>query len=241
MLIAWTSSFSHADMVLQGYGDRPAFCIARSSARVLHHRPPAPRRSVPVAVRACCCEASGRTGTISGPEVSVDCEEVDVDQTEFEGFVAAPYAALVRTAFLLMGDRGHAEDLVQATLLKSYVAVGRGARPEALEPYVRTAMLRQAVRWRKRRWWGERPTSALPDTSAASPDVERAAVLRGALMSLPVQQRAVLVLRYYEDRTEAETAQLLGCSVGTVKSRASRAIAALRASDLLTEEIDHVR
>ena len=164
-----------------------------------------------------------------------------MDDAAFDGFVSARYGALVRTAELLTGDRGHAEDLVQTALMKCYSAVSRGAQPHDMEPYVRSAMLRQALRWRMRRWHGERPAESVPDRPAAQSDAELATVVRAALMRLPAQQRAVLVLRYFEDHTEAETARLLACSVGTVKSRASRGLAALRACGLLIEEVDHAR
>lgn len=156
----------------------------------------------------------------------------------FGDFVSARYASLVRSAYLFTGDRGHAEDLVQTSLMRTYDAWHKLTDPANAEAYTRTVMVRLAVRWRKRRWRAEAPTDPLPEP--VSPDraaeVELSDAVHRALRSLPVAQRAVLVLRYYEDRSEAEIAQLLGCSVGTVKSRASRALVALRSAGLLTSE-----
>lgn len=149
------------------------------------------------------------------------------------------YPRLVRTAFLLTGDRGHAEDLTQSCLLRTYLAWGRLHDAGNAESYTRTVMFRLWSRWRRRRWRGEVPTATI-DTPAseATVSVETEDVLLRCLIGLPAEQRAVLVLRYFEGFSEAETARLLGCRPGTVKSRAARAIAALRASGLLTDDTD---
>ena len=167
-------------------------------------------------------------------------------ETEFAEFVAGSYAGLVRTAYLLVGDRGHAEDLVQQCLLSTYAAWARLDAVDRAAAYTRTSMVRLATRWRSRRWRGEIPTERLPDTSRAdhAGGVDRALQVRRALAGLPAAQRAVLVLRYFDDRTEAEVAAMLGCSLGTVKSRANRALATLRAQGLLADtdgpaQIDH--
>lgn len=158
----------------------------------------------------------------------------------FDELVAARYPALLRTAVLLTGDRGRGEDLLQDALVRCYSAASRGADPESLEAYVRTSMLRLAGRWSRRMWHRETPTADLPDRPQPADDVaERGAAVRAALLSLPLGQRAALVLRYLESRSEAETAALLGVSVGTVKSRTSRALAALRTSGVLIEELAH--
>jgi len=161
-------------------------------------------------------------------------------EAAFAGFVAGSYAALVRTAYLLTGDRGHAEDLVQQCLLTTYRAWPRLDSLDAAGAYTRTSMVRLATRWGARRWRGEVPTYDLPEHGADdhAGAVDSAVLVRRALGALPAQQRAVLVLRYLEDRSEAEVAAIMGCSVGTVKSRASRALAALRAHGLLVEA-DH--
>jgi len=105
-------------------------------------------------------------------------------------------------------------------------------------PYVRTVMVRTSIGWRRRRWNGESPANTLPEPAAATDFSSAFATrerLRGALATLPARQRAVVVLRFYEDRTEAEVAELLGCSRGTVKSQAAKALAKLR--DRLDDEI----
>lgn len=155
----------------------------------------------------------------------------------FRQFVAARYPSLVGTAYLLTGDRGHAEDLVQTSLLRTYGAWRRLADPANAEAYTRTVMVRLATRWGARRWRGERPAERLPETASMdhAAAVDLAEAVRAALLALPVQQRAVLVLRFYEQRSEAEIAEVLGCQVGTVKSRASRGLAALRTAGLLAD------
>lgn len=158
------------------------------------------------------------------------------DEEAFGRFVLAAYPGLLRRAYFLVGDRGHAEDLVQSALATGYLRWRRVHEPEA---YLRTVMARTAIGWRSRRWNGECPTDPLPDgveTRDAFADVDRFDVVRRALMSLPMEQRAVVVLRYFDDCTEAEIARVMGCSIGTVKSRASRALTALRDSGLLAEE-----
>lgn len=158
------------------------------------------------------------------------------DEEGFGRYVMDAYAGLLRRAMLLVGDRGHAEDLVQQSLESAYSRWRRVREPDA---YVRTIMARKAIDWRTRRWTGELPTHPLPDGSAAADsagDFDLSAVVRQALMSLPPEQRAVVVLRYFDDCSEAEIAATLKCSTGTVKSRASRALATLRVNGLLAEE-----
>lgn len=159
----------------------------------------------------------------------------------FAAFVRARYRAFVRTAVLLTGDRGLAEDLVQQALLHVYEAMRRGADPDSLEAYTRATMVRLATRWRATRWRQERP-AVVPEVAQSS-DQDLPLQVRRALMSLPVGQRAVVVLRYYEGLNEQETAYALSIPVGTVKSRMSRALTALRAGGLLVtsdvKEDDH--
>jgi RNA polymerase sigma-70 factor (sigma-E family) len=156
-----------------------------------------------------------------------------VDGDAFAGFVRVRYGSLLRYAFLLTADRGHAEDLVQDGLARTYAAWGRLEEPAAADAYTRTTLVRLALRARRRRWRGETPTSALPERPAEDADPDLAESVRVALAALPAEQRAVLVLRYYDDRTEREIAALLDCSPGTVKSRAARGLAALREAGLL--------
>lgn len=150
---------------------------------------------------------------------------------EFESFVARGYSGLVRFGAMLLGDAGRGEDLVQTALITTYGAWARLGDPAAAGAYTRKVMVREAGRWRRRRWSGERPTDAVPEhgmVDDATGRVADHAALIGALRTLPVGQRAVLLLRFLEGRSEAETASELGISLGTVKSRAARGLAALR-------------
>jgi RNA polymerase sigma-70 factor (sigma-E family) len=163
---------------------------------------------------------------------------VDVDGDDFARFVDERQRALLQSAWLLTGDWGLAEDLVQASLARTWLRWQRIRRRDDPEIYVRRVMVSTWVNWSRRKWRGERPGDDLPDRPApgdlASEAVARVAVRR-ALGSLTDRQRAVLVLRVYDDLTEAQTAQVLGCAVGTVKSTMSQALAKLRADRLLAE------
>lgn len=153
----------------------------------------------------------------------------------FEEFVVARQAALLRTAFLLTGHAQDAEDLVQTALIKVVPHWRRIA--DDPEPYVRRVLVRENIsRWRRRRW-REVGTDVLPEVLAVGPDHDGLLTLRAALADLSPRQRSVVVLRYYEDRTEAETADLLGISVGTVKSHARDALVRLRAG-LVSQPVD---
>lgn len=149
----------------------------------------------------------------------------------FEEYVAARRSALLRTAYLLTGHREDAEDLVQVALVK---AVPHWAKiADDPEPYVRKVLARESIsRWRRRRW-REVHTDAVPESPVEGPGADRV-TLQAALTQLAPRQRAVIVLRYYEDLTEAETARVLGISVGTVKSQARDALARLRVEALDT-------
>lgn len=159
---------------------------------------------------------------------------------EFAAFVAARYRALVRTGLALTGDRGHAEDLVQSALIRTYLAWSRLREPANAEAYTRRTLVRLALRARRRHWNGEVAAGQMPE--AASPPGSGTAAddvaldVRRALAGLPSGQRAVLVLRFLDDVSEAETARLLGISLGTVKSRAARGLASLRQAGLLDRE-----
>lgn len=152
------------------------------------------------------------------------------DRDAFAGFVAARSGALHRAAYLMVGDAGLAQDLVQEALTKTYVAWPRLRDPGNAEAYTRKAITTTAISWFRRRSWSERPTDRLPETAGASPAdaVDERAWLWQALLELPVRQRAAVVLRYYEDLTEAQTAAAMGCAVGTVKSQVSAALRKLR-------------
>ena len=148
------------------------------------------------------------------------------DRDSFEEYVVARRSALLRTAYLLTGSHADAEDLVQTALIKCVPVWKRIAdRPE---PYVRQVLVRESIsRWRRRRW-RETSVDDVPDGAVAEPDVAGRVALRQALGALPPRQRAVIVLRYYEDLTERETASVLGVAVGTVKSQARDGLARLR-------------
>ena len=154
---------------------------------------------------------------------------------EFGAFVAARGDALWRSAWLLTGDHQLAEDLVQTALAKSWRAWTRvGA--DGFEAYVRRVLFTTYVSWWRRKWRGERPTADLPEAATATVDPDGRRDLVTALADLPRGQRAVVVLRYFEDLTEQQTAALLGVSVGTVKSQFSRALRSLRSSPHLQRE-----
>ncbi|WP_439657427.1 SigE family RNA polymerase sigma factor [Lentzea sp. HUAS TT2] len=154
----------------------------------------------------------------------------------FEEFVAVTSPRLLRMAFLLTRDMGHAEDLLQTALAKAWRAWHRvDGDPE---PYVRRIIVTSHATWWRRKWRSEEPSGELPERPGESPQdvVDEREWLWQALGRLPRRQRAVLVLRFYEDLTEAQVAGLLGCSVGTVKSQASKALAKLRLDDTITFE-----
>lgn len=152
------------------------------------------------------------------------------DNDGFDQFVAYRYPALVRLGALLTGDAGHGEDLVQDALVVTY-RHWRRLHPEGNpEAYTRKVMVRSAWRAKRRRWRQEVPTADLPDgaTSDEYANSDAATTILPALRRLPAQQRVVLVLRYWDDKSEEQIASTLGIPAGTVKSRAARAIRALR-------------
>jgi RNA polymerase sigma-70 factor (sigma-E family) len=145
----------------------------------------------------------------------------------------------LQVAVLLAGDWHAAEDLVQASLLKLYRIWPQLDTGADLDAYLRRIMVNTLRSWWRARWRRETPAAVLPERVSQEDAADRqalSAVVRGALARLPRQQRAVLVLRHYEDLPEAEVAELLGCSVGTVKTHAHRGLRALR--ELLGEEFD---
>ncbi|RZU73118.1 RNA polymerase sigma-70 factor (sigma-E family) [Micromonospora kangleipakensis] len=151
-------------------------------------------------------------------------------EEEFREFVAARSGALLRTAYLLAGDWATAEDLLQTALTKTYLAWKRLGGIDAIEPYARRVLVNTSTSWWRRRWHGERPTDVLPERAGVDEieqQLDRDALWRH-LSALPARQRAVLVLRFYEDMSEAQTAALLEISPGTVKSQTSRALSTLR-------------
>lgn len=162
------------------------------------------------------------------------------EQDQFAAFVRARSTALLRTAHLLTGDIGHGEDLLQQAL-ERLARHWRRIHGDP-EPYVRRTLINLATdRWRLR---GRRPIETSLDplepmsTTDAHKQVEERFDLIHAMRSLTARQRAVLVLRYFEDLSEEDVARLMGCSVGTVKSTGSRALAALRIRSDVTPSSD---
>jgi RNA polymerase sigma-70 factor (sigma-E family) len=148
-----------------------------------------------------------------------------MDEAEFDAFVVARSPALLRTAYLLLHDESLAEDLLQTSLTKAWFAWQRiEVEPEA---YVRRILVTTSASWWRRKWTAEAPTADLPERGSVEGPTDKHDVW-DAIGRLPGRQRAVVVLRYLEDRSEAETADLLGCAVGTVKSQAAKALAKLR-------------
>jgi RNA polymerase sigma-70 factor (sigma-E family) len=156
------------------------------------------------------------------------------DRATYSAFLAARSDRLMRTAYLLCRDWAKAEDLVQEAMAKAWPAWNRlNDQPEA---YVRKVMFTTYISWWRRRWRAEVPAEELPERAAPDEGMARADqrdALWRALARLPARQRAVIVLRYYEDLSEAETAETLGITIGTVKSQASKALAKLRVDDSL--------
>jgi RNA polymerase sigma-70 factor (sigma-E family) len=168
---------------------------------------------------------------------------VMTEAADFADFVQRRSGALLRAAWLLTsGDWALAEDLAQTTLGEVWRRWDRVAGMDAPDAYAHKVMVNTSLRWRGRRWTGETAYAELPESVAATGGFQQVDVresLSRALRELTAKQRAVIMLRYFEDRTEAETAAVMGCSAGTVKSQASKALARLRLvpglADILTE------
>ncbi len=154
-----------------------------------------------------------------------------MDRDGFDEWVTAAAPRLHGSAFLLTGDWALAQDLVQHACAATWPRFASLREPEA---YARTVLVRTASSWWRRRWRGEVPYAQLPERPAGDlwGDVDRRQVVAAHLAALPARQRAVLVLRFYDDLPEADTAAALGWPIGTVKSTTARALAALRAAGL---------
>jgi RNA polymerase sigma-70 factor (sigma-E family) len=152
---------------------------------------------------------------------------------EFAELVHACWASLYRTAYLMLGDAADAEDLVQTALAKTYASWRKVRSIDAAPGYARTTLVNTAASWfRKKGWRNERPTEVLPEAAATShleSDLSDRRTVMNALGTLPPRQRAVVVLRYYEDLSVAQVAHALGITEGTVKSQTSEALSKLRA------------
>ena len=160
------------------------------------------------------------------------------ERQQFEEFMTSRWPGLVRLAFGLTGDRWLAEDLAQTALASAYASWRRVRRADDPDAYVRRILINASKgRWRRHRV-SEHPAEAAPEAAVADPtaSVDNRSALFSALQELPQRQRAVVVLRYLEDLTDAQAAALLGCSASTVRSQAARALAKLRASGALAGE-----
>lgn len=158
------------------------------------------------------------------------------DEAEFKAYAAARMRDLRRTAFLLCGDWHHADDVVQTVFTKLYINWDKVQRHDRLDGYVHTMLVRATFDRRRRLSWRRELSSAQPPETptATAASVEDRLVLVEALAKMPPRQRAVVVLRFWQDLDVTETAHLLGCTEGTVKSQSARGLAKLR--ELLATE-----
>ena len=158
------------------------------------------------------------------------------DERDFADYVRGRGPSLQRLAYGLVGDWQRADDILQTAFVRLYRAWPRVSRYEALDAYTRRIVTNEAHRWWRRPARREVPSAEV--TAIHTPDalgeVDARDELWRLLMTLPKRQRAVVVLRYVEDLSEQETARILGCTVGTVKSTASKAMAHLRVTAELT-------
>lgn len=180
----------------------------------------------------------GNERTVEGAAIPRPSEPInfgdgsaDPVEVDFREFVKLRGRSLVHAAYLLTGNLADAEDLVQSALAKTYQARDRIEDRKALDGYVRRAMVNTHISWWRQRKVAEYPTDDIPDQPVAdsSAGTETYDSLRRAIDRLPQRMRAAVVLRFFEDMTEAEVADVLGISQGTVKSTVSRAVAKLRA------------
>jgi RNA polymerase sigma-70 factor (sigma-E family) len=161
------------------------------------------------------------------------------DGEDFSAFATSRWPGLVRLAFGLTGDRWMAEDIAQTALAKAYVAWRRVSRADDPDAYLRRILVNASNRRFRRHRVTEQPGDP-PETAVDGPAdlVSERAALLAALRQLPPRQRAVVVLRYWEDLTDAQIAAALGCSPGTVRSQLARALAKLRVNSALGEGDD---
>lgn len=162
-----------------------------------------------------------------------------MNDASFEAYVASRGIQLTRLAYLLSGSHSDADDLVQSALAKAYARWAHISTLDSPDAYVRRMIANQHISWwRSRR--RERLTARTPDRVVADPAATYATadLLRDAVRALPPRQRAAVVFRYYADLDDAAIADALGCSIATVRSQISRAIASLRERCDLTELIN---
>ena len=161
------------------------------------------------------------------------------DDADFANFFSASWPRLFRTTYAVAGDHAAAEDALQSAFARAYASWRRVRAVEHPEAYVRRMAVNEVLTVRRRAWWrAERPHAEPPEPSPAPASETRLGdhdAVWSAVRALPPRQRAVVVLRYYEQLSEAEIADVLGCSRGTVKSQASDALRALRRSALAAD------
>jgi RNA polymerase sigma-70 factor (sigma-E family) len=158
-------------------------------------------------------------------------------EEDFSEYVHARWTALTRSAVFLGCSPHEAEDLVQTTLMRCYASWDKVMRAEHRDAYVYRVLVNVHTSSRRRRWWTERPTAAVPEAEGMDPttEVDAADALRAALGALSPANRAAVILRYYAQLSEAEIAQVLGIAPGTVKSRLSRGLAQMSSNANLTD------
>jgi RNA polymerase sigma-70 factor (sigma-E family) len=167
----------------------------------------------------------------SSADVAVGMARRSGDES-FTAFVTAHYARLLHVADLIVGDRGRAEDVLQSVLERTYLRWGTIGQDNPLG-YVRAGLTNARTDWWRRGFARERPRASLPDVRTSPDHAARVAgrdAIQRALAVLTRRERAVIVLRYFEDLSEAEIARTLGVAAGTVKSTCARALAKLRIS-----------
>jgi RNA polymerase sigma-70 factor (sigma-E family) len=151
------------------------------------------------------------------------------EEEAIRDYAAARMPSLLRSAFLLTGgDWYRAEDVVSTAIVKLYLSWRRASRTQYLDSYVRRILVRTWLDEQRRPWRREHVVDMVPDVGASVDDLERRADLREILAGLPSRQRAVLVLRFYEDLSVDQTAEALGCTPGAVKTLTNRALSAVR-------------
>jgi RNA polymerase sigma-70 factor (sigma-E family) len=159
----------------------------------------------------------------------------------FAAWVASRQRRLQRAAWLLTGDQSSAEDLVQEAMAKTWRHWRRVSSADDPDAYVRRVLVNTFVSGRRRRWRAEHPVERLPETATPAADSDTRIAVARALAKLPRRQRGVVVLRFFEDLSVAETALALGCPEGTVKSTTAKALAALRGDTTLGGLLEEVR
>ncbi|MEV5573226.1 SigE family RNA polymerase sigma factor [Spirillospora sp. NPDC052269] len=165
---------------------------------------------------------------VSGNGVAALPAAEDTGDGAYTDYVSGRVDWIRRTAYLLCGDWNAADDLTQQTVYRLYVHWAKARRAESLDAYTRVVLVREFLAERRKAWWRRTSLVAAPDRPAESGDPESGLDLRDALTSLAPRQRAAVVLRYYCDLSVADTAAVLGCSEGNVKSQTSRALTTLR-------------